>query len=357
MVHTSPPRRDQQKGPNQQICSIPEPMPRPLIAIFRGGYTGESVISMQSARTMMDALDANLYEGLYVTLSRETWTCERADGSAVPFDRGNCSADRGQGPEPFDAVLIAIHGTPGEDGKLQGYLDMLGIPYQTGGVLAMALTMSKFSTTGLLRQMGFRVAPSVMLRGRNAMTPEAIIAETGLPCFVKPDSSGSSLGISKVKEVRDLAPALERAFAEDNTVMCEGFIRGRELTCGVIRLNGIVEALPVCEIRTSSEFFDYHAKYHAADTQELVPAPIPDTITRIVQERSVAIYSALKCDGMVRVDHMWSDPGETDADVVTIEVNTTPGFSAASIFPKMLTASGIGVAPAVNGMVVGMLQR
>lgn len=332
-------------------------MARPLIAVLRGGYTGESVISMQSARTMMEALDTDRFEALYITVAREQWTCERPDGSAVTFDRGGFTADRGQGPERFAAALIAIHGTPGEDGKLQGYLDMLGVPYQTGGVLAMALTMSKFSTTSLLRQMGFRVSPSVLLHHPATDAESRILAEVGLPCFVKPDGSGSSLGISKVKAAHELRPALDKAFAEDRSVMCEGFVRGRELTCGVIRLNGRVQALPVCEIRTSSEFFDYHAKYHAADTQELVPAPIPDAITRIVQDRSAAIYTALKCDGMVRVDHLWADPGEGENDVVTIEVNTTPGFSPASIYPKMLNAAGIGVPAAINGLVEGMLQR
>lgn len=330
-------------------------MARPLIAVLRGGYTGESVISMQSARTMMDALDGSRYEGLYITVAREAWTCERADGTAVPFDRALFTADRGHGHERFAAALIAIHGTPGEDGKLQGYLDMLAVPYQTGGVLAMAITMSKFSTTGLLRQMGFRVAPSVLLRSRDAGTEAHVLREVGLPCFVKPDGSGSSLGISKVKAAAELPAALDKAFGEDGTVMCEGFVQGRELTCGVIRLNSTVQALPVCEIRTSSEFFDYHAKYHASDTQEIIPAPIPDAVTRIVQERSAAIYTALKCDGMVRVDHIWSDPGEQESDVVTIEVNTTPGFSPASIFPKMLNAAGIGVAGAVNGLVEGMV--
>ncbi|MBL7951186.1 MAG: D-alanine--D-alanine ligase [Flavobacteriales bacterium] len=332
-------------------------MPLPLIAILRGGYTGESVISMQSARTMMEALDTTRFQGLYVTVGRETWTCERADGTDIAFDRALFTADDGQGHTRFAAALIAIHGTPGEDGKLQGYLDMLGVPYQTGGVLPMAITMSKFSTTGLLRQMGFNVARSLLLRERTADTERRVLADVGLPCFVKPDGSGSSLGISKVKTAEELAAALDKAFAEDSSVMCEAFVKGRELTCGVIRLNGVVRALPVCEIRTSSEFFDYHAKYHAADTQELIPAPLPDEVTRTVQQRSEAIYTALKCDGMVRVDHFWATTDDRTGDVVTIEVNTTPGFSPASIFPKMLNVSGIGVPAAINGLVAAMLQR
>lgn len=332
-------------------------MSRPLIAVIRGGYTGESVISMQSARTMMEALDGTRSDALYVTIGREAWTCERPDGSTLPFDRALFTADDGRGHRRFSAALIAIHGTPGEDGRLQGYLDMLGIPYQTGGVLPMAITMSKYSTTGLLRQMGFNVARSLLLRERTGSSEQQVLDEVGLPCFVKPDGSGSSLGISKVNTAQELPAALDKAFAEDASVMCEAFVKGRELTCGVIRLDGVVRALPVCEIRTSSEFFDYHAKYHAADTQELIPAPIPAEVTLLVQQRSEAIYSALKCDGMVRVDHFWATTDDRTGEVVTIEVNTTPGFSPASIFPKMLDAAGIGVPAAVNGLVEAMLKR
>ncbi|HMC97233.1 MAG TPA: D-alanine--D-alanine ligase family protein [Flavobacteriales bacterium] len=326
-------------------------MPRPLIAVFRGGYSGESVISHQSATRMLDAVDASRYDPLYVTLTRERWTCERPDGTNVPFDRGDFAIERGNGRERFNAALIAIHGPPGEDGTLQGYLDMLGVPYQTGDVLNMALTFSKYSTTALLRELGFEVAPSVMLRRDD---PGAIreVEAIGYPCFVKPDRSGSSLGVTKVKRSEELPAALDAAFAECDTVMVEGAVSGRELTCGVIRLRGEVKAMPVCEIRTSREFFDYEAKYHASDTQELVPAPLPDEVTRLVQQRSTAIYRALGCNGMARVDHFW-----TGERLVTIEVNTTPGFSAASIFPKMLEVDGTGVPAAINGLIERMLQR
>ncbi|MBK8612013.1 MAG: ATP-grasp domain-containing protein [Flavobacteriales bacterium] len=332
---------------------------RPLIAVFRGGYSGESVISHQSARRMLEAIDTERYEPVYVTVSRETWTCERPDGSAGPLDRALLRADLGQGPSTFAAALIAIHGTPGEDGRLQGLLDMLEIPYQTGGVLNMAVTFSKFSTTSLLRQMGFAVANSLLITGAERPSEAHVLAQVGLPCFVKPDQSGSSLGISKVKTPADLGPALDLAFAEGEVVMAEAFVKGRELTCGVIRLNGRVQALPICEVRTSHEFFDYQAKYHATDTEELIPAPLPDAVTRLVQQRSEAIYSALGCRGMVRVDHLWTglDPTSSEGELFTIEVNTTPGFSPASIYPKMLEVCGIGVKAAVNGLIEECLQR
>ncbi len=324
-------------------------MSRPFIAILRGGYSGESVISHQSAARMLDAIDTTRYHPLYVTVERSGWSCSNAQGDPIPFDRGAFTADRGNGMERFDAALIAIHGAPGEDGKLQGYLDMLGVPYQTGGVLSMALSFSKYGTTALLRQLGFEVAPSVfLLRGTTDAAER--VAALGYPCFVKPDQSGSSLGVTKVKRPEDLAPALEVAFREGSSVMVEAAVTGAELTCGVIDLNGQPQALPVCEIRHSREFFDYEAKYHAADTQELVPAPLPPEVTKLVQERSAAIYAALECRGMVRVDHFW-----TGERLVTIEVNATPGFSAASIYPKMLDVSGIGVPTAINGLIAHCL--
>lgn len=325
---------------------------RPLIAVFRGGYTGESVISMQSAKRIMDAIDADRFDARYITVSREAWTCHDRDERPAPFDRGQMHTTLDGTSRRFDAALIAIHGAPGEDGKLQGYLDMLGVPYQTGGVLNMAVSFSKYSTVSLLRQMGYNVAPSVVLHRGMGDHQRLVMDHVGLPCFIKPDESGSSLGISKVKTGADLAPALEKAFAECPTVMAEGAVVGRELTCGVIRLRGAVQALPICEVRHTHEFFDYEAKYHAKDTEELVPAPLPEDVTRMVQERSENIYRALHCNGMVRVDHIW-----TGTDLFTIEVNTTPGFSGASIYPKMLEVAGIGVADAVNGLIEGLLGR
>lgn len=332
--------------------------PRPPIAVLRGGYSGESVISHQSAQRMLSAIDLARFDPYLVTITRDAWSCERADGSPVTFDRAGFRLDRGNGLERFAVALIAIHGPPGEDGKLQGYLDMLGVPYQTGGVLPMALSFSKYGTTALLRQLGFRVSPSVLwhrdLVGDRPVLPAGI----GYPCFVKPDESGSSLGVTKVKRPEDLPAALGTAFRECARVMVEAAVSGRELTCGVIRLNGRVKALPVCEIRTPREFFDYEAKYHATDTEELVPAPLSPAVTALVQQRSVAIYTALDLRGMVRVDHFWSGGEEAVADdLVTIEVNTTPGFSQASIFPKMLEVDGLGVPAAVNGLLEECLAR
>lgn len=324
-------------------------MALPIIAVVRGGYTRESVISMQSAARIMAAIDRKRFAPCFVTITKDSWSAETPEEHALPFDRGNFSVDRGQGPERINGAFIAIHGSPGEDGLLQGYLDLLGVPYQTGKVPAMALTMGKYGTTAMLRQLGFDVAPSVFLI---ESMPDAAsrAASLGFPCFVKPDRSGSSLGMSKVKTPAALDEALRLAFEECPAVMVEGAVTGRELTCGVIDLEGHPKALPLCEIRHDREFFDYEAKYHSKETQEIVPAPIPDEVAKAVQKRSEAIYAMLGCRGMVRVDHLW-----TGERIVTIEVNTTPGFSSASIFPKMVEASGIGVERLVNGLIQRML--
>jgi D-alanine-D-alanine ligase len=323
---------------------------RPLIAVFRGGYSGESVISHQSAARMMAAIDLERYDPLFVTIEKDRWSCSTPQGSELLLDRGRFSVTTSAGERRFQAALIAVHGSPGEDGLLQGYLDMLGVPYQTGGVLTMALTFSKFASTALLREQGFAVAPSILLRAHGAR-PDPAALPFGYPCFVKPDQSGSSLGVSKVARPEDLDTALNKAFLEGDAVMIEAAVKGRELTCGVLIIGHTYTALPVCEITTSREFFDYEAKYHAADTVETIPADLPPQVTVMVQERSVAIAKAMDCKGMVRVDHFW-----TGSDLVTIEINTVPGFTNASIYPKMLEVCGIEMETALGSIMSGMLN-
>jgi D-alanine-D-alanine ligase len=254
-------------------------------------------------------------------------------------------------PEPIQGALIAIHGAPGENGVLQGYLDMLGVPYQTGGVLNMAITMSKYATVAMLRDLGFPVAASVRLQQGGRVDQEQMSA-IGFPCFVKPDQSGSSLGVTKVRSATELQDALDTAFKECPFLLVERGVTGREVTCGVLIVDGRYTALPVCEISTSREFFDYEAKYHAADTVETVPADLPPEVTELVQQRSTDIARALDCRGMVRVDHIW-----TGSELVTIEVNTVPGFSKASIYPKMLEAAGIGTGEAINALIDAFIER
>ena len=327
------------------------PQERPLIAVFRGGYSGESVISHQSAARLLAALDPSRYQPLFVTIERNVWSCHDAAGSEFPLDRADLSVMFEGRSRQFNAALIAVHGPPGEDGTLQGYLDMVGVPYQTGGVLSMSMTISKFATTAMLREQGYHVAPSVLVRS-HGQRPDPGSLELGYPCFVKPDQSGSSLGVSKVARPDDLGAALDKAFLECDAVMIEAAVKGRELTCGVLITDRTYTPLPVCEISTSREFFDYEAKYHAQDTVETIPAELPSDVTALVQQRSVGIAKALDCKGMIRVDHFW-----TGSDLVTIEINTVPGFSQASIYPKMLEVSGLGVEATLARMVESLIVQ
>ncbi len=327
-------------------------MQLPLIAVFRGGYSGESVISHQSAQRMMDAIDHDRARSVFITISNEAWTCEHPQGGSLELDRADLTVQLDGERTRIEAALIAIHGSPGEDGKLQGMLEMYGIPFQTGDVLSMSITFSKSATVALLKQQGFPVAPSIILSFGDRSIDR--IKDLGFPVFVKPDRSGSSLGVSKVKEQAELMPALDLAFAESDQVLVEAAVTGRELTCGVIRIGSEAKALPICEIKTSREFFDYEAKYHSSDTQEIIPADLPVGISQMIQQRSVAIYKAFNCRGMVRVDHFWT--GGMDAgSVITIELNTVPGFSGASIFPKMIEAAGLSVKEVINGMIAEMV--
>ncbi|MEZ4756995.1 MAG: ATP-grasp domain-containing protein [Flavobacteriales bacterium] len=324
---------------------------RPLIAILRGGSTGESVISMQSAQTMLDALDQHRYQVVLITVRSDGWRAHTPTEEELIFHPGSFAVELNGDLRPVQGALIAIHGAPGENGVLQGYLDMLGVPYQTGGVLNMALTMSKHATVAMLRDLGFPVAASVRLQQGNGLQEEQL-STIGYPCFVKPDQSGSSLGVTKVRSETELKGALDTAFKECPIVLVERGVTGREVTCGVLILRGRHTALPVCEISTSREFFDYEAKYHAADTIETVPADLPPEVTALVQERSRAIAHALGCRGMVRVDHIW-----TGSELITIEVNTVPGFSKASIYPKMLHAAGRSIPGTINTLVEELLEQ
>lgn len=317
---------------------------RPLIGIVRGGYSGESVVSMKSAEQVMAAVDRKRFEPVYITIDGSGWTAADPSEQALDLERGDLLVEG----RKLDAVLIAIHGSPGEDGLIQGYLDMLGIPYQTGDVLNMSVTFSKYSSVALLRQMGFKVADSVLLHRNSSIS--SISSTLKYPCFVKPDRSGSSLGISKVKHESELEHALDLAFSESEYVMIESAVTGRELTCGVIKVNGRVLTLPICEVITDREYFDYEAKYHSQSTQEVVPADISDEISSLCRDRSKAIYEAFNCAGMARIDHFW-----TGSELVTIEINTVPGLSAASIFPKMLKADGYGMENAINDLITDML--
>jgi D-alanine-D-alanine ligase len=304
------------------------------VAVVCGGYSGESVVSMRSAQMIMNNIDRSLYDPYKIVITEAEWYAETEQGS-ITINKNNFSIPTANGEITFDGVFMIIHGTPGENGILQGYFELLGIPTTTGDTLNMALTFNKKMTTRLLGTYGYNVAKSITLKRTDSYSIHGIISQVGLPCFVKPNCGGSSIGTSRVNALEDLHKAIDTALKEDNQIIIEEFIQGTEVTCGVIKWNGQITALPITEIVSQKEFFDFEAKYQG-QSEEITPARIDQDIYKRVQHISEEIYSSLDCRGMIRVDYIIRDK-----DIFIIEVNTTPGFSEASIIPQQAGVQGI----------------
>lgn len=306
-----------------------QPIPlKPKIAIVTGGFSGESVIAHQSAKLVMEHVDRDQFHVFLIDISIEKWVAIH-NGEEYPIDKNDFSFNPGDGKINFDSAFIVIHGTPGEDGKLQGYFDLIGMPYHSSDLLSSALTFNKGLCNTLLRQYGVLSANSVVLKKGDVINTEYILSKVSLPCFVKPNNGGSSLGISKVSEKSQLEGAIRKAMQVDDEIIIEDFIAGTEITCSVARLKGKVKSLAVTEIVTENEFFDFDAKYHDAATQEITPARIPEHSYEECMFLSEFIYDKLNCSGMIRVDYILQDD-----QLFLIEVNTIPGLSAASLLPK-----------------------
>ena len=304
------------------------------VAIVCGGDSGEQEVSVKSAGQVFHHLDRSKFIPFLVWISRHGWVC-RMDEKEVPVDKDHFTFEQeGKTIRP-DVVFNAIHGTPGEDGKLQGYLDMLGIPYTSSGVTTSALTFNKSFCKKVVASMGIRTANSVHLYRRTHDPVYAVWEEIAFPCFVKPNNGGSSVGMSKVNRAEELDAALQKAFHEDDEVLVEDFIQGRELTCGVIRSEGKVIAFPVTEIISKTDFFDYEAKYKEGLAEEVVPANIPEDVSEKCRNISMDLYEKLNCHGVVRFDYIYSN-----YEFNFLEVNTVPGLSEQSIVPKMARAHG-----------------
>lgn len=314
------------------------------IAVVCGGYSGESVVSMRSAAMVMNNIDRTKYSPYKVVVTHDKWVVEH-EGAEIPVDRSDFSFLVSGQKIKVDGVFMIIHGTPGENGIMQGYFELLGIPTTTGNTLNMSLTFSKKTTTRVLSTMGFTTARSIELKDLEPYSASFIAQSVGLPCFVKPNCGGSSIGTSRVNQVEELHIALDKAFREDRHVIIEEFIAGTEVTCGVIVRGGKVMALPVTEIVSEKEFFDYEAKYQGK-SEEITPARLDEKIYLRVQQYSEDIYRKLDCRGMIRVDYIIR--GE---DIYVIEVNTTPGFSEASIIPQQAACMGMSKTELISAVI------
>lgn len=304
------------------------------VGIICGGFSSEFDISVKSGTNIYD----NFPEGYkaYLILLRDTGWFVKVGEEELPMDSRNLSFRLNGEDVRIDLAIVYIHGNPGENGKLQAYLDIIGVPYVNSGPLASELSFDKWYCNQFLKGFGIQVADSIYLTSRNHTTAsESIVKQLGLPLFVKPCDSGSSYGIARVNTVGDLSPAIDSAFNEGATVIIESFLDGTEVTCGVYRTNEGIRALPLTEIVTENEFFDYEAKYQGL-SDEITPARIPDDQTKEVQELSIKIYQLLNLRSIARIDFMMVG-GKPNV----IEVNTTPGFSNESIVPKMIATKGL----------------
>ena len=308
------------------------------IAIVAGGDSSEVVVSLKSAAGLYSFMDKERYNLFIVTIVGQTWQVEWSDTEKISIDKNDFSFTRNGAKTTFDFAYITIHGTPGENGILQGYFDLIGLPYSCCGVLAAAVTFNKFTCNQYLKGFGVKVSESLVLRKGQKVSNEEVAQKIGFPCFVKPNVGGSSFGVTKVKTIDQLQPAIAKAFAEGNEVMIEAFMAGTEITCGIYKTKTKSQVLPVTEVVPKNEFFDFDAKYKG-EVEEITPARISAPLTERVQKLTSAIYDILGCKGIVRIDYIISE-----GDVINLlEVNTTPGMTATSFIPQQVAAAGLDI--------------
>lgn len=324
---------------------------KPNIALLAGGYSGESVISYKSAAVIAQNIDRSKWNVYLIKLTKDDWQCE-IEGETYPINRHDFTLDLPKGKIKFKVAFIMIHGTPGENGMLQSYFEMLDIPHTTCNAMVANLTFNKYYCNAVVRQCGVHVAPSLhLIRGQH-VDIDAIEKDLVFPVFVKPSSGGSSIGMSKVNEMKDLPEAIEKAFHEDNEVLIESYVKGRELTCGVFRYKNKKLVFPVTEIISKKEFFDYEAKYTEGLAEEITPADIPERLKGMVQDQSAELYDKLDCAGVVRFDYIY------DGKKLTfLEVNTVPGMSSASIIPQQAKVMGISETQLYDMLLENALER
>ena len=304
------------------------------VVVIAGGNSSEYGVSIQSGNHIFGEIDGEKYNKYLMLLKGRDWHIE-LDGACYPVDKNDFSFECAGKKIAFDFAYITIHGNPGENGMLQGYLDMMGVPYSTCSALCEALTFDKYTCTNYLNGFGIRTTRPVMLTRGQAFDKEAVLETVGLPCFVKPNAEGSSFGVSKVKTAADFDAAIEEAFSKCKEILVESFLDGTEFTCGLYKVGGKKVIMPVAEVIPKKEFFDYEAKYDATMSEEIIPGRFSEEITERIQDMASEVYDILRCEGIIRMDGFVC--GE---EVIMLEVNTTPGMTANSFVPKMVRAMG-----------------
>lgn len=306
------------------------------IAIVTGGYSGEAEISYKSVITVSNNVDSEKFDSYIIDINTNDWNYKNENGEKLFIDKNNFTLNNNGVIIQFDAVLMCIHGTPGEDGKLQGYFDMLNLPYTSCDAATSAITFNKKFTVAVAANGGIHVSKSVMLFKQNAINEKEILEQLSLPVFVKPNNGGSSIGMSKINNPTHLSNAIQKAFKEDNQILIEEFIEGREFTIGVFKTKGKIITLPITEIISKNEFFDYEAKYFG-ESDEITPAIVEESIAEQVRDAAKKLYSLFNCRGIVRIDFIYN---KKNNQPYMLEINTVPGQSEASIVPQQVLAMG-----------------
>ena len=321
------------------------------IAIVCGGDSSEHDVSLRSAQGLYSFFDKERYNVFVVDVKDQDWHVNFEDGDTARIDRNDFSfIDKTGKAVVFDYAYITIHGTPGENGIMQGYFDLIHMPYSTSGVLVEAMTFDKYVLNNYLRAFGVNVADSILLRREDDYDEKAIEKRLGMPVFVKPAADGSSFGVSKVKNADQLAPALRVAFMESDEVMVEQYMEGTEISIGCYKTHDKAVVLPATEVVTSNEFFDYDAKYNG-QVQEITPARLSEETARKVAEETSRIYDILHCNGIIRIDYIITKDAEGHDKVNMLEVNTTPGMTATSFIPQQVKAAGLDIKDVLTDIV------
>ncbi len=311
------------------------------IAIIAGGDSSEIIVSLKSAAGIFSFIDGEKYNKYIVTITKDDWCVSiilNDHEEKYPIDKNDFSFTKNGEKIKFDFAYITIHGTPGENGILQGYFELIGLPYSCCGVLAAALTFNKFTCNQYLKGFGIRVSESIMLRKGQSVSDADVVEKLNLPCFVKPNVGGSSFGVTKVKKAEEIQPAIANAFSEGDEVLLESFMEGTEITCGVYKTASKTVVLPITEVVSQNEFFDFNAKYNG-QVSEITPARLSDNVSKRVQNLTSAIYDIIGAKGIIRIDYII-----TKGDVINLlEVNTTPGMTATSFIPQQVQAAGLDI--------------
>ncbi len=316
------------------------------IAIIAGGDSSEYIVSLRSAQGIYSFIDKEKYNLYIVMMKGLDWHVQLPDETTCPIDRNDFSFQLNGEKITFDFAYITIHGTPGENGRLQGYFDMMGIPYSCCGVLAAALTFNKFACNQYLRGFGVRIAEALSLRQGQTVSDNDVIEKIGLPCFIKPSLGGSSFGVTKVKTREQIQPAIAKAFEEGEEVVIEAFMDGTEITCGCYKTKNKSVVFPITEVVTHNEYFDYDAKYNG-QVDEITPARIPNELRDRVQMLTSAIYDILGAQGIIRIDYII-----TEGDKINLlEVNTTPGMTPTSFIPQQVRAAGLNITDVMTDII------